>query len=68
MRGYDFQKPVDPDNPLDPSDPPPTIHAHVDTSDFRKALFGFESTALRQCREWEARELERLNNRGPATN
>lgn len=58
--GFTFTPPVDPYNPLDPSDPPPEgWDTNIDTRDYRKALFGFRSDLFAACCEWEKREKER---------
>ena len=60
MRGYAFAAGIDPNHPLDPNDPPPANwNDGVDTSDYRKALFGTLTDIMRQCVEWESRELSR---------
>lgn len=58
MRGFTFTSPVDPLNSLDQNDLPPKGWDQLDTSDFRRALFG-TSSAVKDCREWEKRELAR---------
>ena len=55
-----FEKPVNPKNPADISDPPPSSWEDIDTNDYRKALFGFSSETFTECVEWEKRERERL--------
>lgn len=61
--GFAFALPVDPHNPLDPSDPPPKgWDTVIDTRDYRKALFGFRSDLFAACCEWEKREKERYED------
>ena len=63
-RGFVFKEPVDPWNPLEPSDPPPTgWYNNIDTQDYRHALFGVPSPLFERCREWEDRELARITAR-----
>jgi hypothetical protein len=60
MRGYAFAAGIDPNRPLDSNDPPPADwYDGIDTSDYRKALFGTFTRVMRQCVEWESRELAR---------
>ena len=65
MRGFSFKAPIDPRNPLDRSDlPPEGWDTEIDTSDFRRALFGFRSTLYQECLDWEVRELGRYEKKG----
>ncbi|MFC1615049.1 hypothetical protein ACFL22_00635 [Patescibacteria group bacterium] len=61
--GFEFDKKLDPQKPLDPKDPPPECwDTGIDTSDYRSALHGFPSRLFTNCCEWEKRELERLGS------
>ena len=59
--GFVFCKPVNPNRPLDLSDLPPEGWDQVETSENRKAPFGFPPDLLTACREWERRELQRYD-------
>ena len=60
MQGFYFEPPSNPHEPKDPTDPPPQgWDTNLDTSDFRKALFGYPPPLFVECAEWEKRELER---------
>ena len=58
MQGFNFCAPADPKNPKDKSDPPPSGWDTMDTSDFRRALWGM-SDLYERCRNWQDRELAR---------
>lgn len=59
-----FVPPVDPENPLDPDDPPPDGWDAVDLKVYNKVLFGSPSPIFTACRGWEQRERERLEKLG----
>jgi len=59
-----FAEPIDPHNPRDPNDPPPEgWDTNFDAKDFSKARFGSPPQHMRECQEWEEREMKRLGNK-----
>jgi len=56
---YRFKKPIDPESPLDPSDPPPDGWREIDRLDYQRWIFGHPEQSFMECRRWEERELER---------
>ncbi|MFC1720965.1 hypothetical protein ACFLY0_02120 [Patescibacteria group bacterium] len=62
--GFPFNRKIDPENPLDLTDPPPeNWDTGIDTRDCRANLHGSPSELFTRCLEWEKREMERLNSK-----
>lgn len=61
---YFFSPLVDPERPIDPSDPPPKQWQDIDGGDYQSARKGFPPSRFVACRQWERRELERARKRG----
>ncbi len=60
---FPFDQRIDPTKSLDESDPPPEGWDQLDNRDFRSCLFGTGNSIMRNCHDWELRELARIEQK-----
>lgn len=60
---FPFDERIKPEQPLDTNDPPPEGWNQLDNRDFRSRLFGSGNSTMRNCADWELRELARIEQK-----